>query len=129
MRRVDAVLVHCTEQAALAADSGAATGLGRRPPAAPAGRAAHRARADDGPPRLLALGMVREYKGVDVLLRALRQVPGVTLTIAGELWGASGTTVRQLAAEPDLRDRVTVLPGYVPADRLAGCWPATTCSP
>ena len=27
--------------------------------------------------------------------------------------------MRQLAAEPDLRDRVTVLPGYVPADRLA----------
>jgi glycosyltransferase involved in cell wall biosynthesis len=119
MRRVDAVLVHSTEQAALAADLGAArVSVADLPPHLPGGSPTERA-PYDGPPRLLALGMVREYKGVDVLLRALRQVPGVTLTIAGELWGTSGTTVRQLAAEPDLRDRVTVLPGYVPADRLA----------
>ena len=64
------------------------------PPHLPGGSPTERA-PYDGPPRLLALGMVREYKGVDLLLRALRQVPGVTLTIAGELWGASGTAVRR----------------------------------
>ena len=92
---------------------------GRRlPPHLPGGAATARA-PYDGPPRLLALGMVREYKGVDLLLRALRQVPGVTLTVAGELWGSSGTAVRELAADPRVRGRVSVRAGYVPADRLA----------
>ena len=127
--RVDAVLVHSAEQAGLAADLGAArVSVADLPPHLPGG-VARRARADDGPPRLLALGMVREYKGVDVLLRALRQVPGVTLTVAGELWGTSGTTVRQLAAEPDLRDRVRCCPATSPPTGWPSCWPATTCSP
>ena len=47
-------------------DLGRRTGLGRRPAAAPARRRARPSGAPhDGPTRLLALGIVREYKGVD----------------------------------------------------------------
>ncbi len=119
MRRVDAVLVHSAEQAVLARELGAArVSVAGLPPHLPGGSPTERA-PYDGPPRLLALGMVREYKGVDLLLRALQQVPGVTLTVAGELWGASGTAVRELADDPRVRGRVRVQAGYVPADRLA----------
>jgi glycosyltransferase involved in cell wall biosynthesis len=119
MHRVDAVLVHSAEQAALARELGAArVSVAALPPHLPGGSPTERA-PYDGPPRLLALGMVREYKGVDLLLRALQQVPGVTLTVAGELWGASGTAVRELADDPRVRGRVRVQAGYVPADRLA----------
>ena len=119
MRRVDAVLVHSAEQAVLARELGAArVSVAALPPHLPGGSPTERA-PYDGPPRLLALGMVREYKGVDLLLRALQQVPGVTLTVAGELWGASGTAVRELADDPRVRGRVRVQAGYVPSDRLA----------
>ncbi len=70
--------------------------------------------------RLLSLGIVREYKGLDLLLEALREVEGPTLTVAGELWGEAGRRVRELAADPRLAGRVEVHGGYVPADRVAG---------
>ena len=118
--RVHAVLVHSAEQARIAHDLGAArVSVAGLPPHLPGGAPEERA-PYAGPPRLLALGMVREYKGVDVLLRALTQVPEARLTIAGELWGSSGEQVRALAADPRVRDRVTVHSGYVPADRIAG---------
>jgi glycosyltransferase involved in cell wall biosynthesis len=72
-----------------------------------------------GPPlRLLFFGIVRPYKGLDVLLRALAQAPPqVTLTVAGEFWGDS-TEMDNLIAELGLAGRVTVRPGYVPADQI-----------
>ena len=113
--RVDAVLVHTPEQAALAREHGAReVAIAPLPPFLPGGPALART-PNPGPPRLLAMGMVRTYKGTDLLLEALAQVPGPTLTIAGELWGKAGERVRELAATPGLRDRVTVRSGYVPA--------------
>lgn len=53
--------------------------------------------------RLLSLGIVREYKGLDLLVDALRDVPDATLTVAGELWGDAGRRVRELAADPAWR--------------------------
>lgn len=120
LRRADAVLVHSDEQAGLAAELGA-----QRvrevdlPPHLPGGPPEPRP-AHDGPVRLLSLGIVRDYKGVDLLLEALREVDDVTLTVAGELWGDAGRRVRELAADPRLRGRVEVHGGYVPADRIAG---------
>ena len=70
--------------------------------------------------RLLSLGIVRDYKGVDLLVEAMREVEGVRLTIAGELWGEAGRRVRELATDPRLRGRVEVHGGYVPAERIAG---------
>lgn len=117
--RVDAVLVHSDSQARLAYELHAPrVSVTELPPHLPGGAPVERA-PHDGPPRLLALGMVRGYKGVDLLMEALREVPGPTLTVAGEMWGASGERVKALAQDPRLRDRVEVHSGYVPADRLA----------
>lgn len=118
-QRVDAVLVHSDSQARLAYELGAArVSVADLPPhlpgGAPVGHVDHA-----GAPRLLALGMVRDYKGVDLLMEALAEVPGLTLTVAGEMWSTSGERVRALAHDPRLRDRVEVHGGYVPADRLA----------
>ena len=120
LHRADAVLVHSDEQAGAAASLGAMRVKeldlpGHLPGGPPEPRPSH-----EGPVRLLALGIVRDYKGVDLLVDALRDVDGVTLTVAGELWGDAGTRVRDLAADPRLAGRVEVHPGYVPADRIAG---------
>lgn len=68
--------------------------------------------------RLLFFGIVREYKGLDVLLRALAQVPNVKLTVAGEFWESE--RYERLITELDLEGRVTLRKGYLPADELAG---------
>ncbi|GAB3066109.1 hypothetical protein GCM10027080_02300 [Pedococcus soli] len=117
--RVDAVLVHSDEQARLAYELHAPrVSVTDLPPHLPGGAPVERP-AHEGAPRLLALGMVRDYKGVDLLMEALAKVPGPTLTVAGEMWGSSGERVRELARDPRLRGRVEVHGGYVPADRLA----------
>lgn len=119
LERVDSVLVHSDEQARLAYELGAPrVSVTDLPPHLPGGAPVDRVE-HDGPPRLLALGMVRDYKGVDLLMEALAEVPGPTLTVAGEMWGSSGERVKELAQDPRLRDRVEVHGGYVPADRLA----------
>ncbi|GAA4408791.1 hypothetical protein GCM10023168_26690 [Fodinibacter luteus] len=120
LARVDAVVVHSDDQARLAASLGAAHVRELElPPHLPGGDPEPRPE-HDGPVRLLSLGIVRDYKGVDLLVDAMREVPGLTLTIAGELWGDAGRRVRELAADPRLGGRVEVHPGYVPADRIAG---------
>ncbi|WP_426562340.1 glycosyltransferase [Angustibacter sp. McL0619] len=120
LRRAGAVLVHSAEQAELATSLGAPeVRQVALPPHLPGGPAVART-PSDGPLRLLALGMVREYKGTDLLIEALRGVPGVRLTVAGELWGAAGERVRRLATSPELADRVVLRSGYVPGPALAG---------
>ena len=74
--------------------------------------------------RLLFFGIVRPYKGLDVLLRALAQAPAqVTLTVAGEFWGGTAET-EKLIAELGLGDRVTLRPGYVPAAAIPALFAA-----
>ncbi|WP_337063138.1 glycosyltransferase [Kineococcus sp. G2] len=120
---VDGVLVHTDAQAELARSLGAArVEVADLPPHLPGGAplpgpaGSHVPR--DGGVRLLSLGVVRGYKGVDVLLEALRLVPSARLTIAGELWGDAGRRVRELAVAPGLRGRVRLREGYVPAAEL-----------
>ena len=68
--------------------------------------------------RLLFFGIVRPYKGLDVLLRALAGAPAhVTLTVAGEFWRGTEPTGK-LIDELGLGDRVTLRPGYVPATQI-----------
>ncbi len=68
---------------------------------------------------LLFFGIVRPYKGLDVLLHALARGPrGLTLTVAGEFWGGVAET-KALIAELGLGDRVELRPGYVAADQIA----------
>lgn len=117
--RVDAVVVHSGEQARLARELGAShVVVSELPPHLPGGapveRPAHR-----GPARILALGLVRGYKGIDVLMRAMTRVPGVSLTVAGEMWGDAGAQIRELAQDPRLAGRVEIHGGYVPAERIA----------
>jgi glycosyltransferase involved in cell wall biosynthesis len=74
--------------------------------------------------RLLFFGIVRPYKGLDVLLRALAGAPAeVTLVVAGEFWGGTSVT-EQLIEELGIGDRVTLRPGYVPASEIAGLFAA-----
>ncbi len=119
LSRVDSVLVHSADQARLAHDLGARrVSVADLPPHLPGGDPIwHGPRP--GPTRLLALGLIREHKGIDVLLRAMRSVPGVTLTIAGELSGPTRRVVSELASDPVLAGRVEIRDGYVPADALA----------
>jgi glycosyltransferase involved in cell wall biosynthesis len=76
------------------------------------------------PCRLLFFGIVRPYKGLDVLLQALAQVPAhVTLTVAGEFWGGTEDT-EKLIAVLGLADRVTLRPGYIPASEIPALFAA-----
>jgi glycosyltransferase involved in cell wall biosynthesis len=67
----------------------------------------------------LFFGIVRPYKGLDVLLRAMARGPEqVTLTVAGEFWGKAEAATRALIKRLGLTGRVTLRPGYVPADQI-----------
>ncbi len=67
---------------------------------------------------LLFFGLVRKYKGVDILLKALAQVPEVKVTVAGEMWGKQKASLDSLIQQQGLEARVTLLPNYVPADKI-----------
>ena len=71
---------------------------------------------------LLFFGYVRRYKGLDVLLEAMavarRKDPALRLLVAGEFISEAG----RFRADLDrlgLAGSVDLLPGYVPADRIA----------
>lgn len=72
---------------------------------------------------LLFFGIVRPYKGLDLLLRALADVPDVRLVVRGEFWGGSEPT-RALIAELGLAERVDLREGYVDAQEVPGLFAA-----
>ena len=122
LRRADGVLTHGPEQSRLAQGL---LGAGKRPPVT-APMPPHL--PDTGGPtestpgerrHLLFLGIVRPYKGVDLLLRALADgaLDDVSLTVAGEFWGGT-EELDTLTAELGLADRVRFRDGYVPAHEL-----------
>jgi glycosyltransferase involved in cell wall biosynthesis len=142
LRRAGAVLVHSPEQAELARSLAPRTrvSVAAMPPHLPkypdlggggtggargAGGARDGAEArDEGRCRLLFFGIVRPYKGLDVLLRALARAPeNVTLTVAGEFWGGTASTGK-LIAELGIGNRVTLRPGYVPASEIPALFAA-----
>ena len=125
LRRADGVLVHSAEQAGLAQS------LAPRTPVAVAALPPHfpvvpfsSPTTDEAAVRLLFFGIVRPYKGLDVLLRALADVPRtVKLTVAGEFWGGTAGT-EKLIADLGIGDRVTLRPGYVPASEIPALFAA-----
>src|SRR5690625_2616241 len=140
LRRVGAVLAHSPEQARLARGLTRETARVRwvslppHLPGAPSGAPESAAAAPGDPPpdgrglrrNLLFFGIVRPYKGVDVLLRAFaRGAPGdVGLTVAGEFWGGA-QRLRALAEELGIAERVDFRDGYVPAGDLPGLFAAS----
>ena len=131
LAHADTVITHSAGQAVQARElaPGATVRTARIPPHLPA--AARQDQATERSPvpapaqcELLFFGIVRPYKGLDVLLRALAQAPAhVTLTVAGEFWGGTGPA-EQLIAGLGLRDRVTLRPGYVPAAAIPALFAA-----
>ncbi|MEU7897085.1 glycosyltransferase family 4 protein [Nonomuraea sp. NPDC049152] len=110
LKRVDAVLTHSEQQAGLARTlTGKPVSTVALPPHLPA---KSEARGEGIGNRLLFFGIVRPYKGLDLLLRALPE--GVSLTVAGEFWGGIEQT-KELIAELGIGDRVELRPGYVAA--------------
>ncbi|MDA8777183.1 glycosyltransferase family 4 protein [Pontimonas sp.] len=71
------------------------------------------------PPAVSALffGNVRPYKGLNVLLEALRDIPKVSLTVAGNFWNQQASIALKVQ-ECGLTDRVFLAPGYVPKDEI-----------
>ncbi|WP_030451279.1 glycosyltransferase family 4 protein [Herbidospora cretacea] len=113
LRRVDGVLAHSEAQGALARELGQPfVKVAPLPPHLPSAGVTGEGGLNR---RLLFFGIVRPYKGLDLLLRALAQVPDVGLTVAGEFWGGMEATTA-LIRELGLTDRVELRPGYVPAD-------------
>lgn len=68
---------------------------------------------------LLFFGLVRHYKGVDVLINALSKTKDIKLVIAGEMWGKQEAILKELIAMLDLGERVKLIPGYVATDHIA----------
>jgi glycosyltransferase involved in cell wall biosynthesis len=112
--QADRVIVHTKEQAALASQVLSHEPVITKLPrslivSAPQKTAIHR--------KLVFFGLVRPYKGVDVLIRAVATVPDVQLSIAGECWG--GTAMYDaLIQELGVQDRVTIESRYLEVDEL-----------
>ncbi len=127
LRRGDAALTH-TERLARAARHlapGTPVGVAAMPPHLPASPESRDPAAPEvtearvpAMRRLLFFGIVRPYKGLDILLRAMALAPdSIALTVAGEFWGGTSAT-GALVSELGLTGRVDLRPGYVPADEI-----------
>ena len=121
LRAVDAVVVHAAAEARLAASlTNVQVEIAPLPLHLPGTETTATAEPDGRPQRnrLLFFGMVRRYKGVDVLLRALATTRAdVALTIAGEIWEGR-EELPALITELGLGDRVTVSDGYAPTTAI-----------
>ncbi len=121
LRRVDAVVVHSKEEAAVAASlTSTPVEIAALPLHLPHAEPQPATPGDASPPqnRLLFFGMVRRYKGLDVLIQALADTkPDVCLTVAGEIWEGREDLLK-LISDLRLKDRVMLADGYVPADEV-----------
>ncbi|MGH3080758.1 MAG: glycosyltransferase [Gaiellaceae bacterium] len=63
--------------------------------------------------RLLFFGLIRRYKGIDVLVRALSEIPDAQLVVAGDPLDPV-EPLQELAREVGVADRITWRLGYLP---------------
>jgi glycosyltransferase involved in cell wall biosynthesis len=71
----------------------------------------------DSPRVALFVGLIRPYKGVDLLLEALARLPSASdwqLVVAGEPWGEQGAFVERKVRELGIGNRVRLRLGWVP---------------
>ena len=66
---------------------------------------------------LLFFGLIRRYKGLDVLVRALAEVPDAKLVVAGDPLDPI-EPIRALAAELGVADRIEWRLGYLPQEEV-----------
>lgn len=119
LARGDLVVTHSSPQASLARE------LTRTPvtdvplpPFGPLTFTATGERPEKVHRRLLFFGLVRPYKGLDVLLQALAQAPvDLRLRVAGEFWGGT-SFYDDLCRDLGISDRVQIIPGYVDAENV-----------
>ncbi len=93
---------------------------------APGDREAARAQLGLSPDvvAVLCFGLIRPYKGVDVLLEAVARLPvdlPLVLLLAGEPWGELAARLRRRVAMPDLAGRVVARLEWVPEAEV-GVW-------
>jgi glycosyltransferase involved in cell wall biosynthesis len=121
LRASDAVIVHSAEEAAVARSlTSTPVDVAALPLHLPKMDSAGTWPAEQRPARgrLLFFGMVRRYKGLDLLLQALAEVkPDVTLTVAGEIWEGRDELMSMIS-DLQLGGRVTLTDGYVAADHV-----------
>ena len=119
MRQMDRLLVHTPAQAKIAGQlTTRPVALSGLPLALPSSVPTRPITQRPMQHRLLFFGIIRPYKGLDVLLRALASLPDIELTIAGEFWGGS-ETYQKMLRELGLEKRVTIHAGYATDDQLA----------
>jgi glycosyltransferase involved in cell wall biosynthesis len=112
-QKVDHLIVHSPEQAAMATDlTTARISTVELPPLLPGWSAGVVTKHDKPQQRLLFFGIVRDYKGLDVLLEAIAKVPSVQLTVAGEFWGGTEQYSRMID-RLGIGDRVKLHAGYI----------------
>jgi glycosyltransferase involved in cell wall biosynthesis len=71
----------------------------------------------DGTTAVLYLGLIRPYKGVDVLLDAVASLPReapLVLLLAGEPWGGERARIARRLADPRLAGRVVARLAWLP---------------
>jgi glycosyltransferase involved in cell wall biosynthesis len=118
LRRLNGVLVHSPRQHELARELGAThVEVAQLPLHFAQDVVTLSGTVASGRVRLLFFGVIRPYKGLDVLLRSLPEAPAAELVIAGEFWSGAEET-RELIAALDVGDRVRIIPSYVPAADL-----------
>ena len=91
---------------------------------APMGRKEARARLGVAESERLAVfwGLIRPYKGVDLLLEAFGRLPATSpwrLIVAGEPWGGSGAELQAAVSRLGLSARVRLDLGWVPEGEVA----------
>ncbi len=69
--------------------------------------------------RLLFFGFVRPYKGLKVLLDAMKKLPDVYLTIAGD-FGGKKEEYEEYLFNADVKDRIDIHDGYISDNDVQG---------
>ncbi|HEY0452816.1 glycosyltransferase [Actinophytocola sp.] len=119
LTRVDGVLTHSDAQGDIARSLTKVPVVVEQMAPLVVATATGNARDDEVHRKLLFFGLVRPYKGLDVLLRAMAAGPkDVSLTVAGEFWGDMPAVIDALVAELGIADRVTIRRGYVDAEEV-----------